>query len=98
VIEHQRGGEVVVSAGAGDLPRDLVGQSVDAEDSVAGAALRTSRTPRLEDEPNRDRGPRPNSSRAVGRSSVMRHGEHDDFRFFHFGRLAADQIDAERIA
>jgi len=55
VIEHQRGGEVVVAAGAGDLPRDLVGQSVDVEDSVAGAALRTSRTPRLEDEPNRAR-------------------------------------------
>jgi len=28
----------------------------------------------------------------------MRHGEHDDFRLLHFGRLAADQIDAERIA
>ena len=55
VIEHERGGEMVVAAGAGELPPGLVGLRVELEDSVASAALRTSRTLRLEDEPNRAR-------------------------------------------
>jgi signal transduction histidine kinase len=55
VIEHERGGEMVMAAGAGELLPGLIGKSVDAGDSVAGAALRTASTLRLEDEPNRAR-------------------------------------------
>jgi signal transduction histidine kinase len=55
VIEHERGGEIVVAAGAGELIPGLIGMTVDAGDSLAGAALRTSSTLRLEDEPNRAR-------------------------------------------
>jgi signal transduction histidine kinase len=55
VIEHERGGEMVVAAGAGELPAGLVGQSVDVTDGVASAALRTGSTLRLETEPNRAR-------------------------------------------
>lgn len=55
VIEHELGGEMVVAAGAGELVPGLIGKSVDADDSLAGAALRTSSTLRLEDEPNRAR-------------------------------------------
>jgi signal transduction histidine kinase len=55
VIEHERGDEMLIAAAAGELPPGLVGQSVDLKDSVASAALRTSRTLRLEDAPNRPR-------------------------------------------
>jgi signal transduction histidine kinase len=55
VIEHERGGEMVVAAGAGELVPGLIGKSVDADESLAGAALRTSSTLRLEAEPNRVR-------------------------------------------
>jgi len=55
VIEHEQGGEMVIAAGAGELPAGLIGQRVDFEDSVASAALRTRKTLRLEDEPNRAR-------------------------------------------
>jgi signal transduction histidine kinase len=55
VIEHERDGEMIVAAGAGELVPGLIGKSVDAGDSLAGAALRTSSTLRLEDEPNRAR-------------------------------------------
>ena len=55
VIEHQRVGDMVVAAGAGELPPDLVGQRVDLQDSLAGASLRISQTLRIEDQPNRAR-------------------------------------------
>jgi len=55
VIEHEQAGEMVVAAGAGELPDGLVGRRVDLQDSLAGAALRVSRTLRLEDQPNRAR-------------------------------------------
>jgi signal transduction histidine kinase len=55
VIEQQRGGEMVVAAAAGELVPGLIGKTVDAGDSLAGAALRASSTLRLEDEPNRAR-------------------------------------------
>lgn len=55
VIEHELGGEMVVAAAVGELVPGLIGKSVDAGDSLAGAALRTSSTLRLEDEPNRAR-------------------------------------------
>ena len=55
VIEHEQAGEMVVAAGAGEMPGGLVGARVDMQDSLASAALRTSRTLRLEDQPNRTR-------------------------------------------
>ena len=55
VIEHRRGDELVVAAGAGDLPPGLIGRTVDLRDSVASTALRTVVAQRLEDEPNRMR-------------------------------------------
>ena len=55
VIEHEQAGEMVVAAGAGELPAGVVGQRVDVRDSLASAALRVSRTLRLEDQPHRAR-------------------------------------------
>jgi signal transduction histidine kinase len=55
VIEHEHGRQMVVTAGAGDLPDGLIGRRVDMLDSVAGAALRTLKTLRLEDDANRVR-------------------------------------------
>jgi signal transduction histidine kinase len=55
VLERERGGEMLVAAAAGDLPVELVGQTVSLHDSVAATALRTMRTLRLEDAPNRAR-------------------------------------------
>jgi signal transduction histidine kinase len=55
VIEYEHSGEMVVAAGAGELPDGLVGRRVDQEGSLASAALRVSRTLRLEDQPNRAR-------------------------------------------
>jgi signal transduction histidine kinase len=55
VIEQAHHGQMVVAAGAGELPDGLVGRHVDLEDSLASAALRTLRTLRLEDAPNRAR-------------------------------------------
>jgi signal transduction histidine kinase len=55
VIEHRHGDALVVAAGAGQLPRDLLGRRVDLDGSVASEALRTLCTQRLEDEPNRTR-------------------------------------------
>ena len=55
VIEHERGGEMVVAAGAGELVPGLIGRTVHARDSLGSAALRISTTLRLENEPNRAR-------------------------------------------
>jgi signal transduction histidine kinase len=55
VIEHKHKGEMLIAAGAGELPEGLLGQRVDVRDSVAGAALRTGTTLRLEDVPSRAR-------------------------------------------
>ncbi len=55
VIEHERGGQMVVAAGAGELVPGLIGKRVDVRDSLAAAALRTSNTRRLEEGPNRAR-------------------------------------------
>ena len=52
VIEQQQGAKIVVTAGAGELPSGLVGRTVDLDESVASAALRSLGTLRLEDEPN----------------------------------------------
>jgi signal transduction histidine kinase len=54
-IEHEHDGELVVTAAAGEIPRGLVGRRLAVQDSVAGTALRTGCSQRLEDEPNRAR-------------------------------------------
>jgi signal transduction histidine kinase len=46
---------MVIASGAGELPAGLVGQRVDLEDSLAAASLRTLRTLRLEEAPNKAR-------------------------------------------
>ena len=51
-IEYIRDGQLVVAAGAGHLPHDVIGRRVDLAESVASTALRRERTLRLEDEPN----------------------------------------------
>ncbi len=50
VIEHERDGDMVVAAGAGDLPDGLLGQRVSLRESVAAVALRELRTVRLGDD------------------------------------------------
>jgi signal transduction histidine kinase len=55
VIELQRGEALVVAAGAGELPPDLVGQRVNLTGTVAGEALRSASSQRLADELNRTR-------------------------------------------
>jgi signal transduction histidine kinase len=54
-IELQEDDKLIVAAAAGELPPGLVGSQVDAERSVAGAALRVSRPERLETSVNRAR-------------------------------------------
>lgn len=54
-IELQEDDELVVAAAAGELPPGLVGSRIDAERSVAGAALRALRPERLETSVNRAR-------------------------------------------
>jgi len=54
-IELQQGPQLVVVAAAGELPPGLVGARIDAESSVAGAALRALRPERLETGVNRVR-------------------------------------------
>ncbi len=55
LIELRRGNELVVAAGAGELPAGLIGRSVPLEDTVASHAMRTGRAQRLEDELTRAR-------------------------------------------
>ncbi len=52
LIELRRRQELVVAAGAGELPAGVVGQTVQLRDSLAGQALRARRTLRLDDEVN----------------------------------------------
>lgn len=55
VIELQHGERLTVAAAAGEIPDGLVGSDLDAESSVAGAALRSLRPERLETTVNRAR-------------------------------------------
>jgi len=55
VIERENGGQMLIAAGAGELPAGLVGQHMDIEDSVATPVLRTLKTMRLEESPHRAR-------------------------------------------
>jgi signal transduction histidine kinase len=52
VIEYERDGEMVIAAGAGNLPEGLIGQRVDSRGSVASTAVRTLSAQRLEEGPN----------------------------------------------
>src|SRR4051794_31780008 len=70
VIELLRDGELVVAAGAGEVPKDIVGQRLGLQDSVAQAALRTRRSQRLEEELNRARF----AEHGVGRLGVSAEG------------------------
>jgi signal transduction histidine kinase len=55
LIELRDREELVVAAGAGELPADLIGTRISMKDSIAGQALRARRTLRLDDELNRAR-------------------------------------------
>jgi len=55
LIELRQDDELVVAAGAGELPDGVIGQRVAVAETVASHALRTRRTQRLEDELNRAR-------------------------------------------
>ncbi len=55
LIELRHRQELVVAAGAGELPAGVVGQTIQLRDSLAGQALRARRTLRLDDEVNRAR-------------------------------------------
>ena len=55
LIELVDGGELVVAAGAGELPAGLIGERFELTDTLASAALRTRATERLEVELNRMR-------------------------------------------
>ena len=55
LIELKQDDELVVAAGAGELPESVIGQRVPVAETVASQALRTRRTQRLEDELNRAR-------------------------------------------
>ena len=52
VIELDRAGELSVVACAGEISGDVIGETVDRDNSLAGLALRQGQTLRLEDEPN----------------------------------------------
>jgi signal transduction histidine kinase len=55
VIELTHDRQLVIAAGAGEVPDGLIGQAVGLEDTVAGAAIRTGHSQRLTDELNRSR-------------------------------------------
>jgi signal transduction histidine kinase len=55
VIELARGEELLVAAAAGQMRRALIGQRLPLADSLAGHAVRTERTQRLEEPLNRTR-------------------------------------------
>jgi len=55
LIELQRGEELEVAAGAGELPPELIGMRLELSDTVAAQAIRTQRVQRLDDELNRAR-------------------------------------------
>lgn len=48
VIAHERNGEMLIAAGAGELPDGLLGRAVGPANGAAGPPLRTARTVRLD--------------------------------------------------
>ncbi len=55
LIELERGDELEVAAGAGEIPAGLIGRCLPLTDTVAAHAIRTKRVQRLEEELNRAR-------------------------------------------
>ncbi len=55
VIELCEGDHLIIAAGAGELPDDVVGQRMGRANTVASAALRSRQPQRLTDELNRSR-------------------------------------------
>jgi signal transduction histidine kinase len=55
LIELERGDELEVAAGAGEVPAGLIGRCLPLTDTVAAHAIRTKRVQRLDDELNRAR-------------------------------------------
>ena len=55
LIELERGSELEVVAGAGEIPAGMVGHRLELSDTVASQAMRTNRVQRLENELNRAR-------------------------------------------
>jgi signal transduction histidine kinase len=55
LIELERGSELEIAAGAGDVPDGLIGRRVPLDGTVAAQAIRLQRTQRLQDELNRAR-------------------------------------------
>ena len=55
IIELERGDELVVATGAGEIPDGLIGGRMPIAETVASAALRTRRAQHLDDELNRSR-------------------------------------------
>jgi signal transduction histidine kinase len=70
LIELERGDELEVAAGAGELPAGIVGQRVALSDTVAAQAIRTNEVQRLEDELNRARF----DEHGIGRLGVQSEG------------------------
>jgi signal transduction histidine kinase len=70
LIELKQGGSLVIAAGAGELPSDLIGKAVPLESTVASQAMRTLTTQRLGDELNRTRF----DEHGVGRLGVKAQG------------------------
>ena len=70
LIELKEDDELVVAAGAGELPAAVIGQRVAVAETVASHALRTRCTQRLEDELNRARF----EEHGVGRLGVRAQG------------------------
>jgi signal transduction histidine kinase len=55
LIELERGAQLEIAAGAGEVPEGLIGKCVDLQQTVGAHAMRTQRVQRLEDELNRSR-------------------------------------------
>jgi signal transduction histidine kinase len=55
LIELERGDELEVAAGAGEIPAGLIGRCLPLTDTVAAHAIRTKRVQRLDEELNRAR-------------------------------------------
>jgi two-component system, NarL family, sensor histidine kinase DevS len=70
LIELERGEELEVAAGAGELPDGLIGRCLPLADTVASHAIRTKRVQRLEDELNRARF----EEHGVGQTGVQARG------------------------
>lgn len=69
LIELVRGEELLIAAGAGELPEGLVGRRVQLENSLAAHVMRTHRAQRLEDSLNRARF----DEQGLGRLGVQAH-------------------------